>query len=56
VHVFISSSRQLHPLLYPVRQLHHVCRVDAEEDVVTGIKKYSKNGNESAAKMETIVQ
>ena len=20
-------------LLYPVRQLHHVCRVDAEEDV-----------------------
>lgn len=29
----MSGSRQTRPLLYPVRQLHHVCRVDAEEDV-----------------------
>ena len=33
VHVFVSGKRQLCSLLYPVRQLHHVCRVDAEEDV-----------------------
>ena len=33
VHVFVSGVRQLCSLLYPVRQLHHVCRVDAEEDV-----------------------
>ena len=32
-HVFVSGCRQLCSLLYPVRQLHHVCRVDAEEDV-----------------------
>lgn len=29
----MSGSRQTRPLFYPVRQLHHVCRVDAEEDV-----------------------
>ena len=29
----MSGSRQTSPLFYPVRQLHHVCRVDAEEDV-----------------------
>ena len=29
VHVFVSGGRQLCSLLYPVRQLHHVCRVDA---------------------------
>ena len=28
-----TGGRQLCSLLYPVRQLHHVCRVDAEEDV-----------------------
>ena len=27
------GSRQTRPLFYPARQLHHVCRVDAEEDV-----------------------
>ena len=31
--VSVSGSRQTRPLFYPVRQLHHVCRVDAEEDV-----------------------
>lgn len=29
----MSGSRRTRPLFYPVRQLHHVCRVDAEEDV-----------------------
>lgn len=29
----MSGSRQTRPLFYPVRQLHHFCRVDAEEDV-----------------------
>ena len=29
----MSGSRQTRPLFYSVRQLHHVCRVDAEEDV-----------------------
>ena len=33
VHIFVSGNHQLCSLLYPVRQLHHVCRVDAEEDV-----------------------
>ena len=33
MHVFVSRGRQLCSLLYPVRRLHHVCRVDAEEDV-----------------------
>ena len=33
VHVFVSGGRQLCSLFYPVRQLHYVCRVDAEEDV-----------------------
>ena len=33
VHVFVSGKRHLYSLLYPVRQLHHVCRVNAEEDV-----------------------
>ena len=33
VHVFVSGGRQLCSLFYSVRQLHHVCRVDAEEDV-----------------------
>ena len=31
--VSVSGSRQTSSLFYPVRQLHHVCRVDAEEDV-----------------------
>ena len=31
--VSVSGSRQTRPLFYPVRRLHHVCRVDAEEDV-----------------------
>ena len=31
--VSVSGSRQTRPLFYPVRQLNHVCRVDAEEDV-----------------------
>ena len=31
--VSVSGSRQTRPLFYPVRQLHHVCRVDAEEEV-----------------------
>ena len=31
--VSVSGSRQTRPLFYPVRQLYHVCRVDAEEDV-----------------------
>ena len=30
---FSVSSRQTCPLFYPIRQLNHVCRVDAEEDV-----------------------
>ena len=30
---FVSGSRQLCSLLYPVHHLQHVCRVDAEEDV-----------------------
>ena len=30
--VSVSGSRQTRPLFYPVRQLDHVCRVDAEED------------------------
>ena len=29
----MSGSRQTRPLFYPVRQLNHVCRMDAEEDV-----------------------
>ena len=29
----MSGSHQTSPLFYPVRQLDHVCRVDAEEDV-----------------------
>lgn len=29
----MSGSRQTRPLFYPVRQLNHICRVDAEEDV-----------------------
>ena len=33
VHLFVSGNHQLCSLLYPVCQLHHVCRVDAEEDV-----------------------
>ena len=33
VQIFVSGGRQLCSLLYPVRQLHHVCRVDAEESV-----------------------
>lgn len=28
-----ADGSQTHPLFYPVRQLHHVCRVDAEEDI-----------------------
>ena len=31
--VSVSVSHQTHPLFYHIRQLHHVCRVDAEEDV-----------------------
>lgn len=31
--VSVSISHQTHPLFYHIRQLHHVCRVDAEEDV-----------------------
>ena len=33
VHVFVSVNRQLCSLLYSVRQLHNVCRVNAEEDI-----------------------
>ena len=33
VHIFVSGGRQLCSLLYSVRQLHHFCRMDAEEDV-----------------------
>ena len=33
VHVFVSGGRQVCSLFYSVRLLHHVCRVDAEEDV-----------------------
>ena len=33
VHVFVSGGRKLCSLLYPVRQPHRVCRVNAEEDV-----------------------
>lgn len=33
VHVFVSLGHQLYSLFYLVRQLHHVCRVEAEEDV-----------------------
>ena len=33
VHVFDSEVRQLCSMLYPVCQLHHICCVDAEEDV-----------------------
>ena len=33
VYIFVSGGRQLCSLFYPVCQLHHVCRVDAEEDV-----------------------
>ncbi|MDY4562826.1 MAG: hypothetical protein SPD85_04375 [Candidatus Cryptobacteroides sp.] len=33
MHVFVSRGRQLCSMLNPVRLLHHVCRVDAEEDV-----------------------
>ena len=29
---FVSGGRQLCSLLYPVRQLHLVCRMNAEED------------------------
>ena len=31
--ISVSGSRQTPPLFYSVSQLHHVCRVDAEEDV-----------------------
>ena len=33
VHIFVSGNHQLCYLLYPVCQLHHVCRVDSEKDV-----------------------
>ena len=33
VQIFVSWGRQLCSLFYAVRQLHHVCRVYAEEDV-----------------------
>ena len=33
MHIYVSGGRQLCSLLYSVCQLHHVCRVDAEEDV-----------------------
>ena len=33
MHIFVSGNHQLCSLLYPVRQLHHVCRVNAEEDI-----------------------
>ena len=33
VHFFVSGGCQLCSLLYPVCQLHHICCVDAEEDV-----------------------
>ena len=33
MHVLVSVNRQLCSLFYSVRQLHHVCRVNAEEDV-----------------------
>ncbi|MDD7127281.1 MAG: hypothetical protein PUH91_00465 [Prevotella sp.] len=33
MHVFVSGGCQLCSLLYPVRQLQHICRVYAEEDV-----------------------
>ena len=33
VHIFVSGNHQMCSLLYSVCQLHHVCRVDAEEDV-----------------------
>ncbi|MDD6472172.1 MAG: hypothetical protein PUF62_03950 [Bacteroidales bacterium] len=33
VHVFVSVNHQQCSLLYPVYQLHHVCRMYAEEDV-----------------------
>lgn len=29
----MSGSRPTYPLFYPVHQLNHVCRVDAEEDL-----------------------
>ncbi|MDD6975257.1 MAG: hypothetical protein PUI52_00635, partial [Bacteroidales bacterium] len=33
MHIFVSGNHLMYSLLYPVCQLHHVCRVDAEEDV-----------------------
>ena len=33
VHMFVSGNHQMYSLLYSVLQLHHVCRVNAEEDV-----------------------
>ena len=33
VHIFVSGNRKSSSLLYPVRQLNHIRRVDAEEDV-----------------------
>ena len=33
MYIFVSGDRQLCSLRYPVCQPHHVCRVDAEEDV-----------------------
>ena len=33
VHIFVLGNRKSSSLLYPVRQLNHIRRVDAEEDV-----------------------
>ena len=33
VHVFVSGNNQMCSLLYSAFQLHHVCRMNAEEDV-----------------------
>lgn len=39
VHILVLGSRRLYFLLYPARQLHHVCRMDAEEDVHLALRK-----------------
>ena len=33
VHIFVSDKRQMCSLLYPAYHVHHICRMDAEEDV-----------------------
>ena len=52
VHLFVSGNHQLCSLLYAVRQLHHVCRVDAEEDVQDFGQLFGKSRSAAPSNIE----